>query len=56
MLDIQQVIEKLQGMNYAQVAKDVGVTRSYICAIANKKRVNPSYEMIKRLSDYLEAK
>lgn len=54
MMTIEEVAEKLAEKNRSEVARAVGATRSYINAIANGIRVNPSYEMIKKLSDYLE--
>ena len=54
MMTIEQVVEKLQDRNLTKVAKSVGITRVYLSAIANGKQLNPSYEIVKKLSDYLE--
>lgn len=54
MLTIEQIRKKLQDENAAEIARIIGVTRAYVSAIKNGNRVNPSYEVIKRLSDLLE--
>jgi transcriptional regulator with XRE-family HTH domain len=54
MLTIEDIQEKLRDRNLAEVARAAGVTRSYISAIASGKRVNPSYEMLKKLSEVLQ--
>lgn len=54
MLSLDEIREKLKTANRAEVARAVGVTRSYISALANMERINPSYELIKKLSDYFE--
>jgi predicted transcriptional regulator len=54
MLTIEQVSEKLKDKNYSEVAKCVGVTRSYIQAIANGVKVNPSYGVVFKIWQCLE--
>lgn len=54
MLTIEELSEKLKGRNYSEVAKCVGVTRSYIRAIAVGVKVNPSYEVMKKIHDCLQ--
>lgn len=55
MMTIEQVQEKLKDRNLTEVAKSIGVTSAYLSAIRKGVKVNPSYEVIKKLSDYLEA-
>lgn len=56
MLTLEQIIESLKDRNLQVVANEIGVTRSYLSAITKSTRINPSYEVIKKLSDYLEGK
>jgi transcriptional regulator with XRE-family HTH domain len=55
MLTIEQIKDRLSDRNLAEVARRVGVTRAYLSAITND-RVKPSYDMLVKLSDYLEAR
>jgi transcriptional regulator with XRE-family HTH domain len=55
MLTIEEIREKLQDRNLTKVAASIGITRVYLSAIANGKQLNPSYDIVKKLSDYLEA-
>jgi transcriptional regulator with XRE-family HTH domain len=54
MLTIEQVSKKLKGKNYSEVAKCAGVTRSYVHAIANGLKENPSYDVVFRIWQCLE--
>ena len=54
-MTLEEIQESLRDKNLSDIAKQVRVTRSYIHAIAKGKRINPSYEMIKRLSQVLGA-
>lgn len=56
MLTKEEVIEKLKTMNLSEVAREVGVTRVYLSNLANGGRPQVSYDMIERLSNYLEGK
>lgn len=53
MMTLEEIQEALAGKNLSEIARKVGVTRSYIHALATGKRLNPSYEMVKKLSDAL---
>jgi transcriptional regulator with XRE-family HTH domain len=54
MLTLDQIIEKLNDRNLSKVADAVGVSRATMSNLKNRK-VNPSYELVKKLSDYLES-
>lgn len=54
MLTLEQIKEKLQDRNLTKVAKAVDLTRPFLSGIRSGKVPNPSYDTIKRLSDYLE--
>lgn len=53
MLTLEQIIEKLNGKNFSEVAKRAGITRAYVSAIASGKHLNPRYDTIKKLSEAL---
>jgi len=55
MLTKDGVITELKGRNISKVAREVQVTRSYLSNLANGGRKQVSWDMIKKLSDYLEA-
>lgn len=54
MLTLEQIINRLADRNLAVVAREIGVTRAYLSAIRAGRASNPSYDMVKKLSDYLE--
>lgn len=54
MLDLNQIIDKLKDRNLAAVAAKIKVTRAYLSAIVRGDKKNPGYEIVKKLSDYLE--
>lgn len=54
MTDLERIREMLKGQNYSEVARQVGVTRAYISAIAKGTRTNPSDPLVKSLLVYLE--
>lgn len=56
MLTLEQIIKKLEDRNLSEVARRVGLTGAYLSAIQRGVKVNPSYETVKKLSDYLEGK
>jgi transcriptional regulator with XRE-family HTH domain len=55
MLDLVEIKKRLVGCNFAEVARSIGVTRSYVQQVAKIERLTPSYETVKKLSDYFEA-
>lgn len=54
MMSIEQIRRELKNHNYADVSRAAGITRSYVHAIASGAKKNPSYSVLKALSDYLE--
>ena len=54
MLSIEEIQELLKDRNLSKVAESVGVTSSYLSAIRKGSKINPSYDVIKKLSDYLK--
>ena len=55
MMTLDQIREKLTDKNLSEVARRIGVTGAYLSAIVRGVKVNPSYEIVKKLSDYLES-
>jgi transcriptional regulator with XRE-family HTH domain len=53
MLTLEQIKERLGDKNLSEVARRVGLTGAYLSAIVRGVKVNPSYETVKKLSDYL---
>lgn len=56
MLTLENIRKALQDRNLQKVAEATGYTRSYLAAIRRGSAENPSYQVVKRLSDYLEQK
>lgn len=54
MKPLEELTEELKNHNLSEVARSIGVTRAYISALANGKRLNPTYEIIKKINEYLE--
>ena len=54
MLDLDQIKERLKTVNKTQMARDIKVTSAYLQFIQSGERSNPSYGMLKKISDYLE--
>jgi transcriptional regulator with XRE-family HTH domain len=54
MLNLEQIKEKLSDKNLSEVGRRIGVTRAYLSAICRGYASNPSYQMLKKISDYLE--
>lgn len=53
MLDLEQIKKRLADENLSEVAGSINCTRAYVSHIATGRKKNPSYKMVKRLSDYL---
>ncbi len=53
MLTIEKVMELMNDRNITKVALAVGVSRVYLTNLVNGKNNNPSYRIVKSLSDYL---
>lgn len=56
MLTLEEIKKKLSDRNISAVAKNIGMTRQFISAVKTGKAPNPSYDTVKKLSDYLEGK
>lgn len=59
-MTLQQVITELKlrrsrGVNFSRLGSDMGITGAYLAAIRDGKRLNPSWSMVNRISDHLEA-
>ena len=55
MIDIEEVQERLKDRNLSELASRVGLTRSYLTALKNGKRVNPTLETLKKILRELDA-
>ena len=53
LLSLPEIQRRLEDRNLSEVARRVGMTRQQVWSIASGLNTNPSYETIKRLSDYL---
>lgn len=54
MLTLEEIKERLSDRNISAVAKNIGMTRQFISAVKTGRAPNPSYDTVKKLSDYLE--
>ena len=54
MMTKDEVIAELKNRNLAEVSRAINVTRSYLWSIAGNKRPSVSWDMVKKISDYLE--
>lgn len=53
MLTLTEIQERLWDRRIGLVAEATGINRKTLWAIASGRTKNPSYEVIKKLSDYL---
>ena len=53
-MQLQDIADRLQRVNQSEVARLAGVTRSYVNAIANGVRLNPTMRTIKKIHDALK--
>lgn len=56
MKTLEELTEELKQCNLSDVARSIGVTRAYVSALASGKRLNPTYEIICKLNEYMENK
>ena len=54
MLTLKDIQERLWDRRIGLVAEATGVNRKTLWAIASGRTTNPSYEVVKKLSDYFE--
>lgn len=53
MLTIEKIREELKVRNVSEVARQIGMRRQQLWLIASGINKNPTYETLKRISDYL---
>ncbi|AKA61234.1 hypothetical protein [Pseudoalteromonas phage H103] len=53
MMTLEQIIKRLEHANLSKIAEAVGTSRANMYNLKHQK-VNPSYELVKKLSDYFE--
>lgn len=53
MLTLEEVRERLQDRRWPLVADATGLSRKTVWAIASGRMLDPSYRVLKTLSDYL---
>lgn len=51
MMSIEEIIKRLDGKNYSEIARKSRLTRSYVSAIASGKHLNPRYETVRKISE-----
>ncbi len=56
MLDLQQVKDKLQSVNLNDVSMDTHINYQQVWRLKSGVDKNPTYKVIKALSDYFEGK
>jgi len=54
MLTIDQIKERLADRNLREVSRRTGIGYGNLHAIATGRRTNPTYKVVKAISDYLE--
>jgi predicted glycosyl hydrolase (DUF1957 family) len=55
MLTLDQIQKKLADRNLNMIARETGLAYDTVWRIAKKRAKQPTYDAIKRISDYLEA-
>lgn len=55
-MTLEQIRKALYDRNLSRVADATEYSRAYLSAIRSGRAENPSYQVIKKLSDYLEQK
>ena len=56
MLDLDEIIEKLADRNISEICRRLNLSKGGMSDIINRKKTNPTYKTLKKLSDYLEQK
>lgn len=54
MLTLEKIKQKLEDKNLSVVARRIGLTPAYLSAICRGTAKNPSYAVIKKISEYLD--
>lgn len=47
-------IKEIKHLSYEDIAKESGVSATYIYQLAKGKRKNPNVNVVKKIADYLE--
>jgi hypothetical protein len=56
MMTLEEIAEALQNKNLSKVSRDLNMChRQQVWRIKSGKDKNPTYKIVKKLSDYLEA-
>lgn len=55
MLTIEEIKKRLQDRNLKEVSRRTGIGYAYLHALATGRRENPTYQVMVKISDYLEA-
>ena len=55
MLTLKQIVEKLKDRNLSYIGRELDISPQYMADIAKGKATNPSYEILEKLSNYLES-
>jgi len=53
LLALPEIRRQLEDRNLSEVARRIGATRQAVWKIASGENTNPTYDTLKRLSDYL---
>ena len=53
MKNLEEIREALKGRNLAEIGREVGVTRAYMSLLRKGLAKNPTYTVLKQLSDLL---
>jgi transcriptional regulator with XRE-family HTH domain len=56
MLDLDQIAKKLSDRNLNKVARETNLAYDTVWRVAKGRAKQPSYEVVKRLSEYLISK
>ena len=54
MMKLEEIKTALEDRNLSKVGEAIGYTRAYLAAIRSGRMINPSYECVRKLSEYLE--
>ena len=54
MKNLEEIRISLKGRNLSKIGREVGVTRAYMSLLRKGLAKNPTYTVLKRLSDELE--
>ena len=54
MKNLEEIREALKGRNLAEIGREVGVTRAYMSLLRKGLAKNPTYTVLKQLSDLLD--